>query len=86
MWSYIFRRVLYAIPVLIGINLITFSLFFLVNTPDHIAKMNLGHKYVTQEQLDLWKQQHGYHLPLLYNKDKLSFTETIFLAKKRCFI
>ncbi len=81
MWVYIVRRVLYAIPVLVGINLITFLLFFVVNTPDHIAKINLGHKYITQDQLNLWKQQHGYHLPLLYDTDNHSFTNTIFWQK-----
>jgi len=34
--------VLYAIPILVGINLLTFLLFFLVNTPDDMARMQLG--------------------------------------------
>ena len=33
MINYIIRRVLYAIPILIGVNLLTFALFFVVNTP-----------------------------------------------------
>ena len=44
MLAYIIRRALYAIPVLIGVNLITFLLFFVVNTPDDIARMQLGFK------------------------------------------
>ena len=39
MFDYIARRILYAIPILIGVNLITFALFFVVNTPDDMARM-----------------------------------------------
>ena len=31
MLAYLLRRLLYAIPILIGVNLITFALFFVVN-------------------------------------------------------
>jgi peptide/nickel transport system permease protein len=47
MLAYIIRRALYAIPILIGVNLITFALFFVVNTPDDMARMQLGTKRVT---------------------------------------
>ena len=47
MLNYIIRRMLYAIPILIGVNLITFTLFFVVNTPDDMARMQLGIKRVT---------------------------------------
>lgn len=81
MSAYIIRRFLYAIPILIGVNLFTFALFFVVNTPDDIARMHLGHRHITQEQIDTWKMQRGYDKPLLYNTDangleKLS--DTIF--------
>ena len=33
MFAYIIRRVLFALPILIGVNFITFALFFMVNTP-----------------------------------------------------
>ncbi len=84
MIAYLIRRVLYAIPILIGVNLITFVLFFVVNTPDDMARMQLGAKRVTAEAVQTWKQGHGYDLPLLYNAaapglDKL--TETIFFQK-----
>ena len=42
MLAYMLRRVLYAIPILIGVNLLTFALFFVVNTPDDMARMQLG--------------------------------------------
>lgn len=90
MFEYCVRRILYAIPILIGVNIITFALFFKVNTPDDIAHVHLGGKYVTQEAIDNWKQDHGYHLPLLYNSNDSGtrkFTETIFFQKSvRLFV
>ncbi len=47
MFAYIIRRVLYAVPILIGINVLTFYLFFVVNSPDDMARMHLGMKHVT---------------------------------------
>ena len=84
MFAYIIRRVLYAIPILIGVNLITFTLFFVVNSPDNMARMQLGMKRVTPEAITAWKHERGYDMPLLYNSgapglDKV--TETIFYKK-----
>lgn len=84
MWAYILKRILYAIPILIGVNILTFALFFFVNSPDDIARIHLGGKYVTEEARNQWKEVHRYHLPLFYNSkangtDKL--TETIFFEK-----
>jgi peptide/nickel transport system permease protein len=78
MLAYVIRRVLYAIPILIGINLITFALFFLVNTPDDMARMQLGQKRVTPEAIQKWKAERGYDKPLFYNQ---GFTNTIFYEK-----
>jgi peptide/nickel transport system permease protein len=82
--AYILRRLLYAIPILIGVNLITFVLFFVVNSPDDMARMQLGDKRVTEEAVQSWKADHGYDRPLLFNAeaagmDKL--TDTIFFQK-----
>ncbi|MDP7554697.1 MAG: ABC transporter permease, partial [Nitrospinota bacterium] len=41
MLNYIIRRSLYAIPILLGVNIITFVLFFVVNTPDQMARLHL---------------------------------------------
>jgi peptide/nickel transport system permease protein len=85
MLAYVVRRVLYAIPILIGINLITFALFFLVNTPDDMARMQLGQKRVTPEAIQKWKAERGYDKPLFYNQG--SFTDTIFFEKSaRLFV
>ncbi len=84
MIAYLIRRILYAIPILIGVNLLTFALFFVINTPDDMARMQLGMKRVTPEAIENWKQQRGYDKPLLYNSmasgtEKL--TDTIFFQK-----
>lgn len=81
MWYYIARRILYAIPILLGVNILTFVLFFMVNTPDEIASIHLGSKHVTKQQIADWKQAHGYALPLFYNAEKSSITQTIFWQK-----
>ena len=67
MLAYVIRRFLYAIPILIGVNLITFTLFFVVNTPDDMARMQLGIKRVTPEAIQRWKAERGYDKPLLWN-------------------
>ena len=64
MLAYIIRRALYAIPILVGVNLITFLLFFVVNTPDDMARMQLGTKRVTPEAIEKWKADHGYDKPM----------------------
>jgi peptide/nickel transport system permease protein len=79
MLAYVVRRVLYAIPILVGINIITFALFFLVNTPDDMARMQLGQKRVTPEAIQKWKAERGYDKPLFYNDGSL--TDTIFFEK-----
>jgi peptide/nickel transport system permease protein len=84
MFAYLVRRILYAIPIMIGVNLLTFALFFVVNTPDDMARLQLGIKRVTPEAIEKWKEQHGYDKPLLFNSkaqgmDKL--TDTIFFGK-----
>jgi peptide/nickel transport system permease protein len=84
MLAYIVRRTLYAIPILVGINLITFALFFLVNTPDDMARMQLGVKRVTPEAIQKWKAERGYDKPLLWNAAApgvAKFSETIFFEK-----
>jgi len=88
--AYIIRRILYAIPILIGVNILTFLLFFVVNSPDDMARMFLGQKHVTEEQINDWKSERGYHHPLFYNeaeKGVEKFTKTIFYTKSvRLFV
>jgi peptide/nickel transport system permease protein len=82
--AYIIRRLLYALPILVGVNLITFVLFFVVNSPDQMARMQLGDKRVTEEAVTAWKADHGYDRPLLFNADSEGLeklTDTIFFQK-----
>lgn len=84
MIAYLIRRILYAIPILIGVNLITFTLFFVVNTPGDMARMHLGVKRVTPEAIERWKHERGYDKPLFYNGDAqgtAKVTDTIFVRK-----
>ncbi|MDH3636959.1 MAG: ABC transporter permease [Gammaproteobacteria bacterium] len=84
MIGYIIRRITYAIPILIGVNLLTFILFFVVNTPDNIARSQLGDKRVTDEAIQSWKQAHGYDKPLLLNTQATGakkLTHTVFFDK-----
>lgn len=84
MITYLFRRLFYAIPILLGINLLTFSLFFMVNSPDDIARMHLGTKHVEQQEVEAWKNTHGYNLPLFFNNKETGlkrFTATLFFKK-----
>ena len=90
MFAYVVRRVLYAVPILIGVNLITFALFFIVNTPDDMARMQLGAKRVTPEAVEKWKAERGYDLPLVWNaaaQGTGKATRTIFFQKSvRLFV
>ena len=84
MLSYILKRILYAIPILIGVNLITFMLFFMVNTPDDMARSQLGAKRVTPQMIEAWKVDKGYDKPLFVNEkaeglEKL--TNTLFMQE-----
>ena len=90
MLAYIVRRLLYAIPILIGVNLLTFALFFVVNTPDDMARMQLGVKRVTPEAIEKWKVERGYDKPLLINtaaSGLATVTDTVFFQKSaRMFV
>lgn len=90
MFRYVLKRIIHAIPILIGANIITFFLFFMVNSPDDIARMNLGHKYTSSAMVEQWKIKHGYDKPLFWNensdglnkiKETLIFQKTFDMAK-----
>ena len=84
MLNYIIRRIGYGVLILVGVNLFTFILFFTINTPDDMARLNIGGKRVTQEAIEKWKIQRGYDKPLLFNRQKPGlekFTRTIFFER-----
>jgi peptide/nickel transport system permease protein len=81
MLSFALRRVFYGALVLLGVNLATFVLFFSINTPDDMARLNIGGKRVTAEAVEKWKAERGYDKPLYFNAKQQGlqqFTETIF--------
>ncbi len=81
MIGYIVRRFAYGFIILLGVNLFTFVLFFNVNTPDDMARLNIGGKRVTQVQIDKWKAERGYNKPMWVNEAQegtKKVTETIF--------
>ncbi len=90
MIQYLLRRIAYVIPILMGINVLTFVLFFMVNSPDDMARMQLGQKHIGAEEIKQWKVQHGYDLPLFYNETQpglAHLTQTLFFQKSfRLFI
>lgn len=84
MLAYTIRRLLYAVPILLGVNLLTFLLFFVVNSPDDMARMQLGVKRVTPEAIQKWKADRGYDQPLLWNGQAngvAKATDTVFFNK-----
>lgn len=84
MLTYLTKRLLYAIPILLAVNIITFLLFFVVNSPDNIANAQLGAKHTSQADIDNWKADNGYNKPLFINIDQQGLsvlTDTIFYQK-----
>jgi peptide/nickel transport system permease protein len=70
--------------ILIGVNLFTFLLFFTVNTPDDMARMNIGGKRVSQDAIEKWKVERGYNKPLFWNAPAAGagkLTDTIFFDR-----
>lgn len=67
MLKYLTRRLGYGLAILVGVNLLTFFLFFSVNTPDDMARLNIGGKRVTQDQIEKWKAERGYDKPLYWD-------------------
>ena len=84
MLNYVFKRILYMVPILLGVNLLVFAMFFVVNSPDDMARQFLGERNSTPEQIERWKASRGYDLPLFVNGNASGFskvTQTIFFQK-----
>lgn len=84
MSAYLIRRVLYGLFILLAVNLLTFGLFFSVNSPDDMARAHLGAKRVTPEAITKWKQERGYDKYLFLNNNlsgAATITDTIFFQK-----
>ncbi|MGE5336918.1 MAG: ABC transporter permease, partial [Gemmatimonadota bacterium] len=82
MLVYLVRRLLYAVLVMAGVNLLVFALFFTVNTPEDMARLQLGGKRVTAEAVERWKAERGYDKPLYFNSNApglSKLTNTVFV-------
>lgn len=82
MIAYLTRRIIYSLLVLAGINFLTFLLFFSINTPDDMARLQLGGKRVAAEAVERWKAEHGYDKPLYFNpkaNGTAMLTHTVFV-------
>lgn len=66
MAAYILRRLLLAVPTVIGVCLVTFFLFSVFASPDAIARKQLG-KNPTEVQVKSWIHNHGMDKPMFFN-------------------
>jgi peptide/nickel transport system permease protein len=66
MFAYILRRLLYSVPIVFGVMLITFVLFFVVQSPNAMARRVLGPK-ATPQAVENWLHNRGYDKPLIVN-------------------
>lgn len=64
MVAYLIRRTAYGVVVVFGVIFFLFFLFFAAASPDDIARQAVGEKAPPQV-IEQWKENHGYHLPLL---------------------
>jgi peptide/nickel transport system permease protein len=62
------RRVAYGIVTIFGVLLFLFVLFFLLATPDDVARKAVGEK-APAEVLEQWKKNHGYDKPRFWNAE-----------------
>ncbi len=73
MLAYVVRRLLYGVVTVFGVLLFLFALFFLMTTPDDIARKAVGEKAPPQA-LEQWKKNHGYDRPRVWNAEHPSDT------------
>jgi len=66
MIHYILRRLLLAVPTVIGVCLVTFLLFNIFASPEAIARKQLG-KNPTEGQVRAWVISHGMDKPMFVN-------------------
>jgi peptide/nickel transport system permease protein len=83
MVSYIIRRILMTVPILLGTQLLLFYIFFSISSPEQIARSVKGEK-AKEEELSKWIEQKGYDRPTYYNSEEKSISgklsNTIFFT------
>ena len=86
MMGFLIRKLAYGFLILMGINVLTFVLFFKINTPDDMARMQLGGKRITQEAVEKWKVERGYNKALFLDESAQGFdrlTQTLFFQTSK---
>lgn len=68
MFVYLIRRLLYMIPILLGVMIFTFLLFNVVNKPQQMALNILGPK-ASPQAIENWLHNRGYDKPLFLNRE-----------------
>ena len=63
---YVIRRILLAVPTVLGVCIFTFLLFNVFASPDAIARKQLG-KNPTQVQVKTWITAHGMDKPMFFS-------------------
>jgi peptide/nickel transport system permease protein len=63
---YIIRRILLAVPTVVGVCLVTFLLFNVFASPEAVARRQLG-KNPTEVQVKAWISAHGMDKPMFFN-------------------
>ena len=66
MIHYIIRRILLAVPTVLGVCLVTFLLFNVFASPEAVARKQLG-KNPTEGQVKAWIAAHGMDKPMFVN-------------------
>lgn len=66
MIAYIIRRLLLAVPTVLGVCLVTFLLFNVFASPEAVARKQLG-KNPTADQIQAWITAHGMDKPMFLN-------------------
>jgi peptide/nickel transport system permease protein len=66
MFSYLIRRLLYTVPIIFGVMVITFILFFAIQEPETMARVQLG-KRATPQSVQAWLHNRGYDKPRFLN-------------------
>ncbi len=66
MFNYLLRRLLYTLPIILGVMLITFLVFYVVQSPEAMARRILGPK-ASAQAVENWLHNRGYDKPRFFN-------------------
>jgi len=71
------------VPIVLGVVVITFALFFVVNSPEDMARTALGQR-ANPDSIERWIADHDYNKPTWFNPHRSGFdkiTDTLFWSK-----